>query len=96
MDETATLAFIGHARPEMIDRAFAFEDEALTLLKEVGGSVLFRGRRVDDTNSSLPAEVHILTFPTRQMLTTYLQDNRRLHLLEKHGEVLRNQDRGRA
>lgn len=87
MSETVTVAFIGHARPAMIERAAAFEDEALALLVELGGAVVFRGQRVEDTDESLPAEVHILSFPSRAVFTSYLEHERRRQLLEKHGDT---------
>lgn len=87
MGETVTVAFVGHARPAMIERAAAFEDEALALLVELGGSVVFRGQRVSDADQSLPAEVHILSFPSRHVFDTYLEHERRQELLKRHGET---------
>ena len=87
MNDTVTVAFIGHARPDMIERAAAFEDEALALLVELGGTVLFRGRRTAEQDQSLPAEVHILSFPSRTIFDSYLQHERRQQLLAKHGDT---------
>ena len=87
MSDSVTVAFIGHTRPDMAEQAAAFEDEALGLLVELGGTVQFRGRRVAGADQSLPAEVHILSFPSRQMFDSYLQHERRRQLLTQHGDV---------
>jgi len=68
------------------DRAVAYEDEALPLLADHGARLLFRGRRADGEDASLPLEVHVIWFPHRAALTSYLADDRRLALVERYGE----------
>ena len=87
MSDSITVAFIGHTRADMTERAATFEDEALALLVELGGTVEFRGRRIEGADQSLPAEIHILSFPSRQLFDSYLQHERRRRLLARHGEV---------
>ena len=68
-------------------RASAYEDAVLALLPHHGARVLYRGRRAPDQDPSLPLEVHLLWFPSREALDQYLVDDRRLALLEEYGEV---------
>ena len=81
-----TLAFVGYATAAMAERAAAFEDEVLALLERHGGRVLHRARRVGD-DASLPAEVQVLSFPSREAFAAFLADDRRAELIAEHGEV---------
>ena len=86
-DRAFTIGFIGHAEPDMVDAAAAYEDAVLTLLPDHGARVLYRGRRVTDQDPSLPAEVHLLWFPSQAAFESYLADPRRHALIAAHGEV---------
>ena len=82
-----TLGFVGYASSGDTERASAYEDAVLGLLDDHGARVLFRGKRAADQDPSLPAEVQLLWFPSRQSLDDFLADDRRLALLVEHGEV---------
>lgn len=71
----------------MADRASAFEDEVLELLDGHGARLLYRGRRIDHRDESLPLEIQLLSFPDRKALEAYLADGRRQRLLTKYGDV---------
>lgn len=71
----------------MADRASAFEDEVLGLLDGHGARLLYRGRRIDHRDESLPLEIQLLSFPDRKALEAYLADGRRQRLLTKYGDV---------
>jgi hypothetical protein len=87
MDEPFTIAFIGRADPSLVDAAAAFEDDVLALLPDHGARLVYRGRRSAGQDPSLPAEVHLIWFPSRTAFDAYLADDRRRVLLERHGEV---------
>jgi uncharacterized protein (DUF1330 family) len=82
-----TIAFIGHAAPERVDAASAYEDAVLPLLADHGAELLYRGRRADLQDPALPAEVHLIRFPHRRAYDAFLADGRRQALLDEHGEV---------
>ena len=84
---SVTYAFVGHAPPETAAQASAYEDEAIALFADHGGELLSRVRRRPDQDASLPWEVHLFRFPSRQALAAYLADPRRHALLERYGEV---------
>jgi uncharacterized protein (DUF1330 family) len=86
-DEPIILAFVGYATAAMADRASAFEDEVLKLLDGYGARLLFRGRRINDQDESLPLETQLLSFPDRKALEAYLADDRRQSLLAEYGDV---------
>lgn len=86
-DQPFTIAFIGRTEPEMVDAAAAYEDAVLTLLPDHGARVLYRGRRAAGQDPSLPAEVHLLWFPSQSAFEEYLADPRRHALIAAHGEV---------
>jgi hypothetical protein len=86
-DGPFTLAFVGYAGEAASARASAFEDAVLPLLADHGAKVLYRGRRAEGQDPALPVEVHLLWFPHRRSLEAYLADDRRLALIEQHGEV---------
>ena len=86
-DEPITLAFVGHATPALTDRAAAYEDAVLPLLADHGARLLYRGRRKDGQDATLPFEVHVLWFPNRAAFDAYLVDDRRAGLLRRFGEV---------
>lgn len=81
-----TIVFAGYADPGSSDRAVAFEDEVLPLLADHGARLLFRGRRADGEDPSLPLEVHVTWFPHRAAFDAYLADERRLAAVERYGE----------
>ena len=85
-DGAFTMVFVGYADPAWAGRAVAYEDEVLPLLADHGGRLLFRGRRVDGEDPSLPLEVHVTWFSHRAAFDAYLADERRLALVERHGE----------
>lgn len=87
VESAVTIAFIGHAPPERVEAASAFEDDVLPLLADHGAELLYRGRRADGQDPSLPAEVHLIRFPSRSAYDAYLVDDRRAALLRQHGEV---------
>ena len=82
-----TLAFIGHADPSTAARASAYEDAVLTLLTDHGSHVLARGRALPGQDPSLPYEVHLIWFPDRDALNSYMEDPRRHALLAAFGDV---------
>jgi uncharacterized protein (DUF1330 family) len=85
-DRPFTLAFVGYAGAESADQASAYEDEVLPLLEDHGARVLYRGRRVDHEDDTLPLEVHLLWFPHRAALDAYVADPRRQTLLDRYGD----------
>jgi uncharacterized protein (DUF1330 family) len=86
-DAPITLAFVGYADAATSDRAAAYEDEVLTLLALHGARLLYRGRRTAGQDTALPLEVHLIWFPDRRALASYMADERRVALIEKHGDV---------
>ena len=86
-DEPITLVFLGHASAAQADRAAAYEDSVLALLVTHGARLVYRGRRRDDQDVTLPYEVHVIWFPGRHALDAYLADERRVDLLGRFGEV---------
>ena len=88
MNETPlTLAFVGYTRPDLTERAIAYEDAVLPLLDEHGARLIARVRRTPGQDSSLPLEIHLIWFPDRRALDSYLGDPRRQTLLESYGDV---------
>jgi uncharacterized protein (DUF1330 family) len=85
--EPFTVAFVGHASDALAPRAIAFEDEVLPLLADHGAKLLYRGRRTAGQDETLPLEIHLLWFPHRDALESYLRDDRRQALLREHGDV---------
>lgn len=86
-DPSITLAFLGYADSTTADRAISYEDAVLPILDDHGATLLYRGRRVDGQDDSLPLEVHLIRFPHRRALAAYLVDERRSALIRQHGEV---------
>lgn len=82
-----TVAFVGYADADRADAASAFEDEVLPLLGDHGADLLYRGRRADGQDPSLPLEVHLIRFPGRRAYDAFLADERRRTLVDQHGEV---------
>jgi uncharacterized protein (DUF1330 family) len=85
-----TIAFIGHADPEQAAAASAYEDDVLPLLDDHGAALLYRGRRADGQDPSLPLEVHVIRFPSQDAYDGFLGDERRRALLDRHGDVFRS------
>lgn len=86
-DEGITIAFVGYARAGETERAVAYEDRVLELLGDHGARLLFRGRRRADQDPALPLEVHVIWFPRRAAMQSFLADERRRALLAEVGEV---------
>jgi uncharacterized protein (DUF1330 family) len=82
-----TLGFYGHASAGLSDRARRFEDEVLALLPAYGAKVVFRGHRKAGESDDLPAEFHVLWFPSDEALDSYLHDPRRSEILVRYGDV---------
>ena len=82
-----TLAFVGHTTDDLAPGATAFEDAVLPLLGDHGARVVYRGRRLDGQDATLPLEVHVLWFPDRAAYEAYLADDRRAALLARFGDV---------
>jgi uncharacterized protein (DUF1330 family) len=82
-----TLAFVGCADPSTAARASAYEDAVLSLLTDHGSRVLARGRALPGQDPSLPHEVHLIWFPDRDALNSYMDDPRRHALLAEFGDV---------
>jgi hypothetical protein len=59
----------------------------LALLPDHGARLVYRGRRAAGQDPALPAEVHLIWFPSRAAFDAYLADERRQALLAGHGEV---------
>jgi uncharacterized protein (DUF1330 family) len=87
VEPSLTIAFVGHATPDMAGAASAYEDAVLPLLADHGATLLYRGRRADRQDPALPLEVHLLRFPSRAAYDAFLADDRRRALLDEHGEV---------
>jgi uncharacterized protein (DUF1330 family) len=85
--DAVTIVFVGHADAALATAASAYEDEVLPLLADHGAEVLFRGRRADGEDASLPVEVHLIRFPSRLAYDAFLADDRRRALIERHGDV---------
>ena len=90
-----TIAFVGHATPDRVDAASAYEDDVLPLLADHGAELLYRGRRAEHEDSALPLEVH-LSGSRPQAYDAFLTDDRRHALLAEHGEVFTEQGGRRA
>ena len=86
-DQPFTLGFLGFADPSNAALASAYEDEVLALLGQHGARLLYRGRRVEGQDPSLPHELHLIRFPDRGAFERYLADDRRAALRRRHGEV---------
>jgi len=84
---TVTIAFVGHAPVDRAAAASAYEDAVLPVLADHGAELLYRGRRADGQDASLPLEVHLIRFPDRSAYDGFLSDPRRQGLLDQHGEV---------
>ena len=86
-DAAFTLAFVGYADPAVSERAVAYEDRVLPLLADHGARLMYRGRRADRDDASLPLEVHLTWFPHRRAFEAYMADDRRRALMDEYGEV---------
>jgi uncharacterized protein (DUF1330 family) len=82
-----TLGFYGHAPDVALASVRAFEDDVLTLLADHGAELRFRGHRSAGQSEDLPAEFHVIWFPSDEALDAYLHDPRRTEFLRRHGEV---------
>ena len=82
-----TLAFVGCADSSTAARASAYEDAVLPLLTDHGARVLVRDRALPGQDPSLPYEVHVIWFPDRDALNSYMDDPRRHALLAAFGDV---------
>ena len=70
-----------------LSRVSAYEDAVLTLLTDHGSRVFARGRALPGQDPSLPYEVHLIWFPDRDALNSYMEDPRRHALLAAFGDV---------
>ena len=86
-DAPFTLAFVGYADAGASARAVDYEDRVLPLLADHGARLVYRGRRADHEDASLPLEVHLIWFPHRAALDAYMADGRRRSLMDEYGEV---------
>lgn len=86
-EEPILLAFVGYAGEQTSERAVEYEDRVLELLRDHAAALVFRGRRKADQDPSLPLEIHLISFPRRAALESFLADDRRRALLEEYGEV---------
>jgi hypothetical protein len=84
-----TIAFLGYANPAMSDQAVAYEDQVLPLLDDHGARLLYRGRRAEHEDTSLPLEIHLLWFPHRRAFESYMADGLRRALMQQFGEVFK-------
>jgi uncharacterized protein (DUF1330 family) len=75
-----TLCVLLWARPGAGDALTDYEDKVLALAPEHGGRVLQRARRAGDDAGDAPLEVQILEFASRDALSSYMTDERRLAL----------------
>jgi uncharacterized protein (DUF1330 family) len=82
-----TLCVLLWARPGADDALTDYEDKVLALVPGHGGRVLQRARRTatdddadDEADTGAPLEVQVLEFPSRDALTSYMSDDRRLAL----------------
>lgn len=87
VETPVTIAFVGYADADRTGAASAYEDEVLPLLVDHGADLLYRGRRADGQDPSLPLEVHLIRFPGRGAYDAFLADERRRALIHRHGEV---------
>ncbi len=90
MDESVTIAFVGHAAADLERAASSYEDDVLPLLADHGAALVYRGRRAGGQDPGLPYEVHLIRFPNRAAYEGYLVDERRRALSDRHGEVFTN------
>jgi hypothetical protein len=86
-DAPFTLVFVGYADRAHEESAAAFEDAVLPLLADHGAELVYRGRRAAGQDEALPLEVHLIRFPNRRALESYMSDERRAALLDEFGEV---------
>jgi hypothetical protein len=82
-----TLGFYGHAPDVALASVRAFEDDVLSLLADHGAELRFRGHRSAGQSEDLPAEFHVIWFPSDEAFDAYLHDPRRSEFLRRHGEV---------
>lgn len=59
---------------------FAYEDDALALLREHGGRVVRRVRRLEPGSHANPFEIHIIELPDEQAHQRFEKDPRRAAL----------------
>ena len=86
-DEPFTIAFVGYTTAALADAAAAYEDAVLPLQADHGGRVIYRARRAAEQDESLPFEVQVMWFPNEAALDGYLDDPRRVALVQRFGEV---------
>lgn len=80
-----------HIHPHKEKEFLEFEDFAIPLMSEYGGKMLHRIRPakecfVDHLTDSFPYEVHILSFPSEQELTDFINDPRRQEFVHLKNE----------
>jgi hypothetical protein len=82
-----TLGFYGNAPDDALASVRAFEDDVLSLLGDHGAVLRFRGHRSAGQPEDVPAEFHVIWFPSDDAFNAYLRDPRRSDFLQRHGEV---------
>ena len=65
----------------------ADQDAVLTLLTDHGSPWRRAGRALPGQDPTLPYEVHLIWFPDRDALNSYMEDPRRHALLAAFGDV---------
>lgn len=87
-DEAVWIGFVGVCRDSKQARAAnLYEDAVLQLLPRHGATVVVRAQRRDDQQDDLPAELHVIHFPSRASFEGFLNDPARHALLDEFGEV---------
>jgi uncharacterized protein (DUF1330 family) len=79
-DRSLTLCVLLWSRPGADDALTDYEDRVLALLPGHGGRVLQRARRAAEAEADAPLEVQVLEFASRDALSSYMTDDRRLAL----------------
>lgn len=80
------IGFVGMTGPDT-GAARRFEDDVLSLLLRHGARVHFRGHRLPTEPAHVPAEFHVLWFPSEEAFANYLADPERAAIISRHGEV---------
>lgn len=68
------IGFVGYCDPTSTDAAGAYEDAMLALWPRYAAHVVVRGRRRHDQPTNLPAELHVLWFPSRDAFDAFSGD----------------------
>src|SRR3954468_23953342 len=74
VSDPVMIAFVGHSDHDDAHRAAVYEDDVLQLLPDHGAHLLYRGRRSAGQDAELPAELHLIWFPSREAFESFLAD----------------------